>query len=97
MAPILVRARLDQGDLPHRVEARVTWLPSRITRTYAGSGAQGMCLVPWYADSSRAVIAVFAEGAQGEVHVRAGQTQFGRAFDVRLAAAPIDQGDVLPA
>ena len=79
------------------MEARVTWFPSRVTRTYAGSGAQGMCLVPWYARSSRAVIAVYADGARGEVHVQAGQTRFGRAFDVRLASAPVDGGEVLPA
>lgn len=97
LAPILVRGRLEDGVLPHRVDVQVTWLPSKVTRSYSGSGAQGLCLVPWYRDSSQAVMDVRADGARGEIAVRAGQTAYGRAFDVQLEASVAPEARVFSA
>jgi hypothetical protein len=81
--PVVVRARKG-AELPALVEVDAVWHPSGLRRAYRARYAQGLCILPWIADSERVSLTVRAAGAGAALEVPVDSAREGRAFDLAL-------------
>ncbi len=81
--PVVVRARTGAVP-PSEVVVDAVWYPSGLRREYRAKHAQGLCMLPWMADSERVAMTVRASGVCGALEVKVGAAREGRAFDLPL-------------